>query len=91
MYLGAAKMVVGDEFHYIKEVASGHHAVLEFETKVDGKYVNGIDMITCDENGQITEFKVMIRPLQAVNMMHDKMKEMIKQMMPQGPPKRSSL
>ena len=54
-------------FRYIKEVLSGSTAVLEFETYVEGKYVNGIDMITCNEQGKNTEFKVMIRPLQAIN------------------------
>ena len=50
------------KFRYVKQLLSDRHAVLEFETTVDGKYVNGIDMITCDEAGRITEFKVMIRP-----------------------------
>ena len=72
----------GDEkgFRYVKEVLSGHHAILEFETEMGGKYVNGIDMITCDDEGKITEFKVMIRPLQAVNLLHQKMAAMLEQM-----------
>jgi hypothetical protein len=56
---------------------SGNHAVLEFETELEGKYVNGIDMLTCDDAGLITEFKVMIRPLQAINLMHRQMKAML--------------
>ena len=67
-------------FHYVKEVLSGNHAVLEFETTMDGKYVNGIDMITCNDEGKISEFKVMIRPLQAVNLVHQRMAEMLKKM-----------
>ncbi len=71
----------GDEpFHYTKEVLSGHHAVLEFETKMGGKYVNGVDIITCNDEGKIIEFKVMIRPLQAVNLLHQKMGEMLAKM-----------
>ncbi|MEZ5238983.1 MAG: hypothetical protein R2716_08525 [Microthrixaceae bacterium] len=50
-------------FRYTKEVLSGHHAVLEFETTVEGTYVNGVDIITCDDGARITEFRVMIRPL----------------------------
>jgi hypothetical protein len=66
----------------IKEVLSGSTAVLEFETYVEGKYVNGIDMITCNEQGKITEFKVMIRPLQAINLVHKQMGEMLERMKP---------
>ena len=67
-------------FHYIKEVMGGYHAVLEFETQVEGKYINGIDMITCNDEGMITEFKVMVRPLQAINLLHQKMAAMLEQM-----------
>ena len=38
--------------------------MLEFETTVDGKAVNGVDIITCDDDGKIVEIKVMVRPLQ---------------------------
>ena len=69
-------------FRYIKEVLSGSTAVLEFETHVEGKYVNGIDMITCNDAGKITEFKVMIRPLQAINLVHKQMGEMLERMKP---------
>ena len=67
-------------FRYAKEVMSGNHAVLEFESEVDGKYVNGVDIITCNDEGKIIEFKVMIRPLQAVNAMHQQMKAMLEKM-----------
>lgn len=67
-------------FRYTKEILDGHHAVLEFETSIDGKFVNGIDMMTCDDDGMITEFKVMIRPLQAINLVHAQMKAMLEKM-----------
>jgi len=67
-------------FRYVKEVLSGNCAVLEFESEVDGKYVNGVDIITCNDRGKIIEFKVMIRPLQAVNVMHQQMKETLEKM-----------
>lgn len=70
----------GDSFGYTKEIASGHYAMLEFETKMDGKYVNGVDILTCDDDSMITEFKVMIRPLQAVNIVHEQMKAMLERM-----------
>jgi hypothetical protein len=69
-------------FRYTKEILDGYHAVLEFETTVEGKYVNGIDMITCDDNGKITEFRVMIRPLQAINLVHKQMGEMLERIHP---------
>lgn len=54
--------------------------MLEFETTVEGKYVNGVDIITCNNRGRITEFRVMIRPLQAVNLIHAQMKAMLDSM-----------
>ena len=68
------------EFGYIKTILQGHHAMLEFETTVAGKYVNGVDIITCDDDGMITEFKVMMRPLQAVNAVHAQMGAMLERM-----------
>jgi hypothetical protein len=54
-------------------VLAGDTAVLEFETSVEGKYVNGVDIITCDDTGRIVEFRVMIRPLQAIQTVHEQM------------------
>jgi hypothetical protein len=51
--------------------------MLEFETTVDGKYVNGVDIIRCDDTGRIVEFRVMIRPLQAINAVHEQMRAML--------------
>ena len=67
-------------FRYVTEILQGHHAMLEFETTVDGKYANGVDIITCDDDGLITEFKVMMRPLQAINAVHAQMKAMLEQL-----------
>lgn len=67
-YLSAASDTLGNaSFRYVREVISGDTAVLEFITEMDGIAVNGIDMITFDEDGLIKDFKVMIRPLKAVN------------------------
>ncbi len=68
------------EFGYIKRILQGHHAMLEFETTVEGKYANGVDIITCDDDGLITEFKVMMRPLQAINAVHAQMGAMLERM-----------
>ena len=62
---------------------AGDTAVLEFETTVEGKYVNGVDIIRCNDDGRIVEFRVMIRPLQAVNLVHQQMKAMLEKMQAQ--------
>ncbi|HWC33922.1 MAG TPA: nuclear transport factor 2 family protein [Mycobacteriales bacterium] len=82
IYLQAAKQVLpGNDadgrFHYTKQVVAGDQAVLEFETTLAGKYVNGVDIIRCDESGRIVEFRVMIRPLQAVNAVHEQMRALL--------------
>ncbi len=71
-------------FRYTKQVLAGDTAVLEFETTVAGKYVNGVDIIRCNEEGRIVEFRVMIRPLQAVNLVHEQMKAMLERMQADG-------
>lgn len=66
-YLSAAgKTLGGDDFRYTRVFDCGDRAVLEFETVMDGILVNGIDMIDWNEAGQITDFKVMVRPLRGV-------------------------
>ncbi|MGH0029243.1 MAG: nuclear transport factor 2 family protein [Myxococcota bacterium] len=72
------------KFRYVNQVMSGNVAVLEFESEVDGKYINGVDIITCNPEGRIVEFKVMVRPLQAVNLLHAKMKAMLEKMQAAG-------
>jgi len=80
-YLLAAGETLGnDSFRYTRVFDCGDKAVLEFETEMDGKYVNGVDIITCNDEGKIVEFKVMIRPLQAVNTVHAAMGAMLKKM-----------
>lgn len=74
---GSAALATGTPFRYTKEIRQGHHAMLEFETEVEGKYANGVDIITCDDEGRIVEFKVMMRPLQAINAVHAQMKAML--------------
>ncbi len=81
LYLAAAgNTLMGtseEPFRYTKQVRQGATAVLEFETSIGGKHVNGVDIITCDDDGRITEFKVMVRPLQAVHAVHEAMAAML--------------
>ncbi|MGA2836948.1 MAG: nuclear transport factor 2 family protein [Acidimicrobiales bacterium] len=69
-------------FRYTKKVLAGDTAVLEFETTVEGTYVNGVDIIRCNDAGRIVEFRVMIRPLQAVDAVHRQMRETLERMKP---------
>ena len=79
-YLTGAMHVFNDSFHYIKEVVTPEHAVLEFVCDMDGITVNGVDIMTFDQDGKISEFKVMVRPLKAVNLLHARMKSMLEQL-----------
>jgi len=79
-YLTGAFNVFNDSFRYVKEVVTPQHAVLEFDCDLDGIVVNGVDIMTFDETGKIVEFKVMVRPLKAVNLLHARMKAMLEQL-----------
>lgn len=77
-YLSAAFHVFFNEsFRYVRELSDKRDAVLEFELELDGITINGVDMIRWNDAGKITEFKVMLRPLKAVNLIHQKMAAML--------------
>ncbi len=77
-YLAAAMQVLGNEsFVYKHEWYAADSAVLEFETTVEGVLINGIDKITWNSANKITDFKVMVRPLKAVNKLHELMGRML--------------
>lgn len=81
LYLTAALHVLNnDTFEYLREVVSDNNAVLEFQTVIDGVVINGVDMITWGDDGKITDFKVMIRPLKAINLVHKMMGEMLEKL-----------
>jgi ketosteroid isomerase-like protein len=77
-YLSAAfEVFFNDSFTYVREVHGEGNAILEFEVEIQGVKVNGVDMISWNEAGLITEFKVMVRPLKAVSMIHQNMGAML--------------
>ncbi len=77
-YLLSAFQVLNNEtFEYLGRWDGERSAVLEFATVIDGIRINGVDMIWWNEAGRITRFKVMIRPLKAINLVHQKMGEML--------------
>ena len=80
LYLAAAMQVLGEGFGYDKEIIDGKQMVLEFRAENDGISINGVDIISWNDAGKIVEFKVMIRPLKAGNLMHGMMKNMLEQM-----------
>ena len=74
MYLLAAAQVLGnDSFVYVREMVDGNNALLEFTATIDGIHVNGIDLIEFGDDGKIRDFKVMVRPLKAVNKLWEMM------------------
>ncbi len=83
LYLSAAMHVLGNgEFRYTGEWMGPNSGILEFETVIDGISVNGIDMIGWNDKGQITSFKVMVRPLKAINKLHEMMGKLLMEMAP---------
>jgi len=77
-YLGAAFHVFFNQtFRYVREVVGARDAVLEFQVTIDGVEVNGVDMLQWDEEGRIVDFKVLVRPLKAINLIHQKMAAML--------------
>lgn len=78
--IGAMHVIANPTFRYVRQLSEGNDAVLEFESEVDGIHVNGVDMITWDDRGLITDFKVMIRPLKAINVVQQRMAELLEQL-----------
>ena len=77
-YLSAAFQVFfNPSFRYVREILGPSDAMLEFETEIDGVLVNGVDLIKWNDAHQIIEFKVMLRPLKAVNVIHERMGAML--------------
>lgn len=77
-YLSSAEKVLGGPgFSYVGEWRSERGAVLEFEKQIDGITINGVDIISFSEDGRITHFKVMVRPLKAINLLHRLMGEQL--------------
>ena len=75
--MAAVQVFFNPSFHYVREVVGERDAVLEFETTVDGILVNGVDMVSWNDDGLITSFKVMVRPLKAIQLIHEKMAAML--------------
>ena len=79
LYLSAASQVFSDDFRYVCEMLDGSRAVLEFTCAIDDIQINGVDIIQVSDR-QISEFKVMVRPLKAVNKVHERMMRMLEKL-----------
>ena len=80
-YLAAAfEVLANDSFRYVREVVGDRDAVLEFELELDGLHVNGVDMIRWNEEGKIVDFKVMVRPMKAIDVVRTNMARVLEQM-----------
>jgi len=83
LYLTAALHVLGaNDFRYVREIVGERDAALEFMATVDGIQINGIDLFRWNDDGRIDDFKVLIRPLKAVNLLHRLMGQMLEQFVP---------
>lgn len=83
LYLSAAmNVLVSNDFRYVREVVGPNDAALEFTATIDGIHVNGIDLFHWNDEGRIDDFKVLIRPLKAVNLLHGLMRAMLEQFSP---------
>jgi hypothetical protein len=77
-YLSSAiKVLNGESFRYLGEWRGDNSAVLEFATEIDGITINGVDIIKFTDDGRIIHFKVMVRPLKAINLLHKMMGEQL--------------
>jgi SnoaL-like domain len=66
-YLTAAVKLFGDsDFRYVGQWFGDRSAVLEFVANIDGIHVNGVDLIRWNDDDKIVEFKVLLRPLKAL-------------------------
>ena len=86
VYLTAAFHVFfNDTFRYVREITGPRDAALEFMVTIDGIEVNGVDMLRWNDDGRITDFKVMIRPMKGIQLIHAKMAAML-EALPKNPP-----
>ena len=79
---GSATAVPDRKFRYVREIVGERDAVLEFTTEIEGITVNGVDMIRWNDDGKIVDFKVMVRPLKAIQTVHAQMGRMLEAMKP---------
>ena len=83
--MGAMQVLNNAGFRYEREIVGEKDALLEFSTEIDGILINGVDLIRWNQAGRIVDFKVMVRPLKAVNLLHQRMGEVLAKLKPGQP------
>lgn len=87
LYLTAALHTLNNQhFSYEREIIGAHDAALEFVSEIDGIHINGVDLIRWREDGRIIDFKVMVRPLKAINALHQAMASMLQNLQTRSTP-----
>jgi SnoaL-like domain len=80
-YLAAALAVLGPSLRYVSEWRGQDSAVLEFEAKLEGTYVQGVDILRWNADGKLVSFTVMVRPLRGL----EKLIELMQRALAAGP------
>lgn len=75
--IGAVRALRGPDSQFIHRWIDGHSAVLELEAQIEGVKINAVDIISWNADDRINHFKVMVRPLKAINVLHQAMGQML--------------
>jgi hypothetical protein len=62
-----------EDFDYTHELAEGTTVVLRFKAKVGDKELEGIDFLELDEDGNVAELTVFMRPFSALTAFNEQM------------------
>jgi hypothetical protein len=82
-WLFEALLQTFEDFHYTDELeGEGTHALI-FRTRVNGKDVQGLDLMRFDDEGLINDFTVMVRPMSAVKALGDAVLERLQAIAPE--------
>ena len=84
-YLSAAVVVLGPTLDYVREWYDDDSAVLEFRAELDGLTVHGVDMLTWNAAGELTDFTVMVRPYKGLQKLIELMAEELQSGAQQSP------
>jgi hypothetical protein len=71
--VAAVQVLISPESRFVNRWFGEQSAVLELETWIDGVTIDAVDIISWNCEGRINRFKVMVRPLKAINALHQAM------------------
>jgi SnoaL-like domain len=63
LQIPAAVFVFRDGFRYTRVFSAGNDRALFFEAEIDGRSIEGVDLLRLDHHGLVAELWVMMRPL----------------------------